>query len=119
MIELELAERRPAALSGGQQQRVGIARALAAEPELLLMDEPFGALDPLPRDTLQQRFQEIRQALGITTLFVTHDIAEAILLADRIAVLAEGRLLQVGTAWELLAAPADPIVARLVATPRR
>jgi osmoprotectant transport system ATP-binding protein len=118
-LPAELAVRRPAALSGGQQQRVGIARALAAEPELLLMDEPFGALDPLTRDTLQQRFQEIRQTLGITTLFVTHDIAEAILLADRIAVLAEGRLLQVGTPRELLAAPADPIVARLVATPRR
>jgi osmoprotectant transport system ATP-binding protein len=118
-LPAELAARRPAALSGGQQQRVGIARALAAEPELLLMDEPFGALDPLTRDTLQQRFQEIRQALGITTLFVTHDIAEAILLADRIAVLAAGRLLQVGTPRELLAAPADPIVAQLVATPRR
>jgi len=115
----ELADRAPAELSGGQQQRVGIARALAAEPEVLLMDEPFGALDPLTRDTLQQRFQEIRQSLGITTLFVTHDMAEAMLLADRIAVLAAGRLLQVGTPRELLRAPADPIVAALVATPRR
>jgi osmoprotectant transport system ATP-binding protein len=115
----ELAERAPAELSGGQQQRVGIARALAGEPEVLLMDEPFGALDPLTRDTLQQRFQEIRQTLGITTLFVTHDMAEAVLLADRIAVLAEGRLLQLGTPRELLRAPAHPVVARLVATPRR
>lgn len=115
----ELARRWPAALSGGQQQRVGIARALAGEPEVLLMDEPFGALDPLTRDTLQQRFQEIRQTLGITTLFVTHDLAEAVLLADRIAVLAGGRLLQLGTPRELLRAPADPVVAQLVATPRR
>jgi len=115
----ELAARAPATLSGGQQQRVGIARALAAEPELLLMDEPFGALDPITRDTLRQRFQEIRRALGITTLFVTHDMAEAILLADRIAVLAGGRLLQLGTPRELLRAPADPVVAQLVATPRR
>jgi osmoprotectant transport system ATP-binding protein len=115
----ELAARAPAALSGGQQQRVGIARALAGEPEVLLMDEPFGALDPVTRDTLQQRFQEIRRTLGITTLFVTHDLAEALLLADRIAVLAHGRLLQLGTPRDLLRAPADPVVARLVATPRR
>jgi osmoprotectant transport system ATP-binding protein len=121
LLELpaELAERTPDALSGGQQQRVGIARALAGEPEVLLMDEPFGALDPITRDTLQQRFQEVRQALGITTLFVTHDMAEAVLLADRIAVLEAGRLLQMGTPRELLRAPADPAVARLVATPRR
>ena len=121
LLELpgELAERTPDALSGGQQQRVGIARALAGEPEVLLMDEPFGALDPITRDTLQQRFQEVRQTLGITTLFVTHDMAEAVLLADRIAVLEAGRLLQVGTPRELLRAPADPAVARLVATPRR
>ena len=115
----ELAARTPDALSGGQQQRVGIARALAGEPDVLLIDEPFGALDPLTRDTLQQRFQDLRQSLGITTLFVTHDMAEAVLLADRIAVLAEGRLLQLGTPRELLRQPADPVVARLVATPRR
>jgi len=115
----ELAARRPAELSGGQQQRVGIARALAAEPEVLLMDEPFGALDPVTRDTLQQRFQALRRELGITTLFVTHDLAEAVLLADRIAVLDGGRLLQVATPRELLHAPAHPAVAALVAAPRR
>jgi len=118
-LPAELAGRAPASLSGGQQQRVGIARALAGEPEVLLMDEPFGALDPITRDVLQERFQEIRQQLGITTLFVTHDLSEALRLADRIAVLAGGRLLQVGTPRELLRAPAHPVVARLVATPRR
>jgi osmoprotectant transport system ATP-binding protein len=112
-------ERAPAALSGGQQQRVAIARALAAEPALLLMDEPFGALDPLTRDTLQERFQEIRRALRVTTLFVTHDMAEALLLADRIAVLDAGRLAQHGTPAELLRAPATDAVARMLATPRR
>jgi osmoprotectant transport system ATP-binding protein len=121
LLELpaELGPRAPGSLSGGQQQRVGIARALAAEPEVLLMDEPFGALDPITRDTLQQRFQEVRQSLGITTLFVTHDMTEALRLADRVAVLAAGRLLQVGTPRELLRAPAHPIVAQLAATPRR
>jgi len=112
-------ERAPAELSGGQQQRVGLARALAAEPELLLMDEPFGALDPLTRDLLQGRFQEIRRRLGITTLFVTHDVAEALRLGDRIAVLDAGRLVQIGTPRELLQAPADRAVARLMETPRR
>jgi osmoprotectant transport system ATP-binding protein len=122
LVELEPAsfrERAPAALSGGQQQRVAIARALAAEPALLLMDEPFGALDPLTRDTLQARFQEIRRALGVTTLFVTHDMAEALLLADCIAVLDAGRLAQLGTPGELLRAPASEAVARMLATPRR
>ena len=112
-------ERAPSELSGGQQQRVGLARALAAEPELLLMDEPFGALDPLTRDTLQERFQEIRRALGITTLFVTHDMAEALALGDRIAVLERGALVQIGTPVELLRAPASESVAHLLATPRR
>jgi len=112
-------DRVPAALSGGQQQRVGLARALAASPEVLLMDEPFGALDPLTRDLLQERFQEIRHRLGITTLFVTHDVAEALRLGDRIAVLDVGRLVQLGTPRELLLAPASEAVARLMDTPRR
>ena len=111
--------RAPAALSGGQQQRVGLARALAAEPAVLLMDEPFGALDPLTRDTLQERFQEIRRALGVTTLFVTHDMAEALALGDRIAVLERGALVQAGKPAELLRAPASASVAHLLATPRR
>jgi osmoprotectant transport system ATP-binding protein len=121
-VELDPAtyrSRAPAELSGGQQQRVGLARALAAEPELLLMDEPFGALDPLTRDTLQERFQQIRRALGVTTLFVTHDMAEALALGDRIAVLDRGALVQVGTPSELLRAPASDRVAQLLATPRR
>jgi osmoprotectant transport system ATP-binding protein len=122
LVELPAAryrERMPAELSGGQQQRVGLARALAAEPELLLMDEPFAALDPLTRDLLQGRFQEIRRRLGITTLFVTHDVAEALRLGDRIAVLEAGRLVQLGTPRALLQAPADRVVARLLETPRR
>jgi len=122
LVELEPAtfrDRLPDALSGGQQQRVAIARALAAEPAVLLMDEPFGALDPLTRDLLQERFQAIRRSLGVTTLFVTHDMAEALRLADRIAVLDAGRLVQQGTPAELLRAPANDAVARMLATPRR
>jgi osmoprotectant transport system ATP-binding protein len=111
--------RMPAELSGGEQQRVGLARALAAEPEVLLMDEPFGALDPLTRDLLQQRFDALRRRLAVTTLFVTHDVAEALLLADRIAVLDAGSLVQVATPRELLRSPAGPAVARMLATPRR
>lgn len=118
-LPLELADRMPSELSGGQQQRVGIARALAAEPDILLMDEPFGALDPITRDTLQQRFQEIRQTLGITTLFVTHDMAEALRLADRVAVLDGGRLVQLDTPRGLLRAPASEVVEQLLETPRR
>ena len=122
LVELEPAAfrgRRPAALSGGQAQRVGLARALAAEPSVLLLDEPFGALDPLTRDRLQQAFARIRRELALTVMFVSHDLAEALLLADRIAVLDAGRVVQVGTPSELLAAPADARVAELVATPRR
>jgi osmoprotectant transport system ATP-binding protein len=111
--------RRPAELSGGQAQRVGLARALAAEPSVLLLDEPFGALDPLTRDRLQQSFAEIRRELGLSVIFVSHDMSEALLLADRIAVMDSGHVLQLGTPAELLAAPADPRVTALVATPRR
>jgi osmoprotectant transport system ATP-binding protein len=118
-IEPDLRHRRPAELSGGQQQRVGVARALSAEPKLMLLDEPFGALDPLTRDRLQQSFLGIRKRLGLTAVFVTHDMAEALLLGDRIAVMKEGRLVQVGTPRELLAAPADAYVERLLDTPRR
>ena len=122
MVELppgEFASRATSALSGGQRQRVGLARALAAEPEVLLLDEPFGALDPLTRDRLQRRFQEIRTRLGLTVVFVSHDMSEALLLADRIAVMHEGRLLQVGTPRELLTAPSHPAVAELLAMPKR
>ena len=121
LVELdpEMRERRPRELSGGQQQRIGVARALAAEPRVMLLDEPFGALDPVTRERLQQSFLRIRAALALTTVFVTHDMTEALTLADRIAVLREGRLLQVGTPRDLLTRPADDYVARLMSTPRR
>jgi osmoprotectant transport system ATP-binding protein len=122
LVELppgEFRGRRPSELSGGQQQRVGLARALAARSEVLLLDEPFGALDPPTRDRLQQWLQRVRRELGLTVLFVTHDMAEALLLADRIAVLRGGRLVQLGTPRELLHAPAEPYVAELLAAPRR
>lgn len=111
-------DRKPAALSGGQQQRVGVARALAAEPAMMLMDEPFGALDPLTRAALQEEYQAIRTRLNITTIFVTHDMTEALLLGDRIAVMDEGRLIQTGTPRELLTDPTNAYVERLMTTPR-
>ncbi len=122
LVELESAifrDRYPAQLSGGQQQRVGVARALAGEPAVLLLDEPFGALDPLTRDRLQQSLRAIRARLAVTIVFVTHDMVEALLLGDRIAVLRDGRLLQLGTPAELLRAPADDYVAQLMDTPLR
>ena len=112
-------DRDPATLSGGQRQRVGLARALAANPRVLLLDEPFGALDPATRDHLQQELLRIREALNLTTVFVTHDVSEALLLGDRIAVLAAGRLVRVGSPRALLADPGDPLVEALLATPRR
>ncbi len=111
--------RLPAQLSGGQQQRVGVARALAAEPRIILFDEPFGALDPLTRDRLQQSLRSIRRRIGLTGIFVTHDMVEAILLGDRIAVMRNGRLLQVGTPHQLRADPVDDYVDRLITTPAR
>ncbi|MBM4242515.1 MAG: ABC transporter ATP-binding protein [Deltaproteobacteria bacterium] len=122
MVELDpglVRDRRPHELSGGQQQRVGVARALAAEPRLMLLDEPFGALDPLTRDRVQQSFRLIRERLGLTAIFVTHDMSEALLLGDRIAVMDAGHLLQVGTPRELLTAPAHDVVRQMVETPRR
>jgi osmoprotectant transport system ATP-binding protein len=122
LMQLEPAafrDRRPDQLSGGQQQRVGLARAFAAEPEVVLLDEPFGALDPLTRDHLQRSFQHIRRQLGLTAIFVTHDMIEALLLGDRIAVLHHGRLAQVGRPADLLQHPADDYVRELMTTPRR
>jgi osmoprotectant transport system ATP-binding protein len=104
-LDAALAGRMPAQLSGGQKQRVGLARALAARPHVMLMDEPFGALDPLIRDELATDFRAIHDALGLTTVLVTHDMTEALLLADRIAVMREGKLLQIGTPQELLRRP--------------
>ena len=112
------ARRYPAQLSGGQQQRVGLARALAADPRLMLMDEPFSAVDPIVRERLQADFLRLHRELPKTVLFVTHDIDEAIRMGSRIAVLREGRLMQVAAPEELLAAPADDFVARLVGADR-
>jgi osmoprotectant transport system ATP-binding protein len=122
LVELppgEFLARTPDQLSGGQQQRVGLARALAAEPEVLLLDEPFGSLDPITRDRLQQFFQRIRSEVSMTVVFVTHDMTEALLLGDRIGVMREGRLVQLGTPRELLLEPAGSYVAELMETPRR
>ncbi|MEQ9077354.1 MAG: ABC transporter ATP-binding protein [Sandaracinaceae bacterium] len=115
----DYAHRLPDALSGGQRQRVGVARALAAEPEVVLFDEPFGALDPITREQLQSELLALKDALGLTCVFVTHDVLEALTLGDRIAVLREGALLQVGTPRELAEAPADPYVTALLEAPRR
>ncbi|MCB9708356.1 MAG: ATP-binding cassette domain-containing protein [Myxococcales bacterium] len=112
-------ERLPVQLSGGQQQRVGVARALAAAPRVMLLDEPFGAVDPLTRDRLQRSLQRIRSDIGVTTVFVTHDIVEALLLADRIAVMHRGQIVQCGSADDLARHPASSYVERLMATAKR
>jgi osmoprotectant transport system ATP-binding protein len=115
----ELGERYPAQLSGGQRQRVGVARALAADPPLLLMDEPFGAIDPIQRARLQDELLRLQARVKKTIVFVTHDIDEAIKLGDRIAILREGGLLaQYAPPDELLAAPADDFVAQFVGVDR-
>ena len=103
-------DRRPAELSGGQQQRVGVARALAAEARVLLMDEPFGAVDPVTRDGLQQELVAMRSQLSLTILLVTHDVTEALLLADRVAVMDAGRIEQIGAPRELFASPASALL---------
>jgi len=115
----EFRERKPQALSGGQQQRVGFARSLAAEPSLILMDEAFGALDPITRDRLQGDFKKIQTDLNLTVLLVTHDMTEALLLADRIVVMGEGRVVQIGTPHKLLTEPADDYVVEMMETPKR
>jgi osmoprotectant transport system ATP-binding protein len=111
-------ERFPHELSGGQRQRVGVARALAAKPRIVLMDEPFGALDPLTRDALGDDYRALHRKLGLTTVMITHDVTEAILLADRIAVMRAGRLLAQGTPLGLSNSD-DPYVGELLRTPRR
>jgi osmoprotectant transport system ATP-binding protein len=115
----DVAGRAPAALSGGQRQRVGVARALAAQPAIVLMDEPFGALDPVTRDDLGGEYRALHDRLGLTTVMVTHDMAEAVLLADRIVVLKAGRILADGAPGALLASATDPHVRALLEAPKR
>ena len=118
-LEPDLADRYPAQLSGGQRQRVGVARALANRADILLMDEPFGALDPLVRADLQRELKEIQAALGATILFVTHDVDEAFTLGDQVAVLSRGgRIEQVGAPSDLLSSPASEFVADFVGASR-
>ena len=118
-LDREMADRYPAQLSGGQRQRVGVARALANRADILLMDEPFGALDPIVRAELQRELKEIQRALGTTILFVTHDVDEAFTLGDQVAVLSTGgHIEQVGTPTELLSSPASPFVAEFVGASR-
>lgn len=107
-------QRRPSDLSGGQRQRVGVARALAADPPIMLMDEPFGALDPITRAHLQNEFLRIQEKIRKTIIFVTHDIDEAIKMGDKIAVMREGELIQYASPEELLSSPADDFVVNLV-----
>ena len=118
-LDEELKERYPAELSGGQQQRGGIARALAASPEILLMDEPFGAVDEITRGQLQEELLRIYRETGITVLFVTHDIGEALKLGTKVLVLDQGEIQQYAPPAELLSRPATPFVERLVERERR
>lgn len=108
-------QRYPSELSGGMQQRVGLARAIAADPEIILMDEPFSALDPLIRRQLQDEFRQLTKELGKSAVFITHDLDEAIRIGDRIAIMKDGAIIQVGTAEEIVLNPADAYVADFVA----
>jgi osmoprotectant transport system ATP-binding protein len=118
-LDRTLADRYPSQLSGGQQQRVGVARGLAVNPNILLMDEPFGAVDPIVRAELQQELIRLQQELGKTVVFVTHDIDEAFLLGDQVAILREGgRIAQLGTPADILAHPADEFVASFIGADR-
>ena len=117
-LPASIATRRPSELSGGQRQRVGVARALAAEPALLLMDEPFGALDPVTREALGADVRALHERLGLTTVMVTHDMAEAV-LADRIVVLDAGAVIADGAPADLVTSATDPRVRALIDAPRR
>lgn len=103
-------EKKPAQLSGGEAQRIGVARALAADPDILLMDEPFGAVDPINRLRLQREFRQIQQNLNKTVLFVTHDVEEALLIADRICIMNHGKIIQIGTPEEISINPKNEFV---------
>ncbi|MEC1750851.1 MULTISPECIES: choline ABC transporter ATP-binding protein OpuBA [Bacillus] len=111
-------DRYPHELSGGQQQRIGVLRALAAEPPLILMDEPFGALDPITRDSLQEEFKKLQKTLHKTIVFVTHDMDEAIKLADRIVILKGGEIVQIGTPDDILRNPANEFVEEFIGKER-
>ncbi|KIZ47517.1 MULTISPECIES: ABC transporter ATP-binding protein [Rhodopseudomonas] len=121
LVELpaDFGQRMPDALSGGQRQRVGVARALAARPGIMLMDEPFGALDPITRDTIGIAYRRLHDVLGLTSLMVTHDVLEAILLADRIVVVRDGAIVADGTPHALLSNPPDDDVRTLMDMPAR
>ncbi|WP_379922776.1 ATP-binding cassette domain-containing protein [Erythrobacter sp. R86502] len=121
LVELDpvLGQRMPDELSGGQRQRVGVARALAGEPELLIMDEPFGALDPVTRDALGDKVRELHERLGLTTVMVTHDMAEALLLADRVLVMDKGALVADETPHALITGAGGEVAQGLVAVPRQ
>ena len=120
LVDLDpaVAMRMPAELSGGQRQRVGVARALAGQPQLLLMDEPFGALDPVTRDALGTRVRALHDRLGLTTIMVTHDMAEALLLATRVLVMEHGRIVADGSPRALLMGEGGAAAQALVAVPR-
>ncbi|MFN2099052.1 ATP-binding cassette domain-containing protein [Altererythrobacter sp. MF3-039] len=117
-LEPKMASRFSDELSGGQRQRVGVARALAGDPKILLMDEPFGALDPITRDGLGERVRALHERLGITTIMVTHDMAEALLLADRVLVMSEGRIVADALPEALINGAGGEIAQGLVAVPR-
>jgi osmoprotectant transport system ATP-binding protein len=112
-------KRMPSELSGGQKQRVGVARSLAARPSIMLMDEPFGALDPITRDTLGREYRHLHEQMGLTTVMVTHDVMEAVLLSDRIIVVRQGRIVADGPPHELLLRHPDAGVHALMDMPRR
>lgn len=113
-LEEEMINRYPAQLSGGQQQRVGIARALAANPHILLMDEPFGALDEITRQTMQDVIKKLQQDLKLTIVFITHDIREAMKLGDKVLVMDKGRVVQYGVPEEIKRNPANDFVKELI-----
>jgi len=121
LVELpqSYAPRLPSELSGGEQQRVAVARAIAARPKIVLMDEPFGALDPITRDSVRSSYQSLHGRLGLTTIMVTHDVQEAVLLADRIAVMSAGHVLAYDTPRALLSNGAPAEVTNLMAMPKR
>jgi osmoprotectant transport system ATP-binding protein len=114
-----IADRLPATLSGGQAQRIGVARALAAEPKIVLMDEPFGAVDQITRGALSRDYRDLHERLGLTTIMVTHDVIEAVLLADRIAIVVGGEIVETGTPHALLSNSKNDYVRELMSLPRR